>query len=166
MLKLQQPSVDDACIELCVSGQVVHTVKWRSKKQQQLADGTTADSWGPWRDSRLETVKALGSLYYRMGSAIGVAAASDKLTLFSPVFSFQPVCTIRGRPISQLDAQLEPTQLVVLDAGYWLPGKLLCVRGGCTGTVEARGWHTNAHLSKGDGRVHTIYVATRKRQCK
>jgi hypothetical protein len=145
---------------------VVHTVKWRSKKQQQLADGTTADSWGPWRDSRLETVKALGSLYYRMGSAIGVAAASDKLTLFSPVFSFQPVCTIRGRPISQLDAQLEPTQLVVLDAGYWLPGKLQCVRGGCTGTVEARGWHTNAHSSKGDGRVHTIYVATRKRQCK
>ena len=61
-----------------------------------------------------------------VGSALG--QAFDNKSLFLDItFSWQPVATIRDRPVTLLDAQLEGTKLTVLDAAKWVTGgKVVC----------------------------------------
>ena len=58
------------------------------------------------------------------------------------------------------------------DAGeaYWrkvsrLP-PLCCQNSDCNSSeLRDKGWHRNAHSCKGNGMVHTVYVASKRRQC-
>ena len=81
----------------------------------ELADGLSLDS-----------VAAKGQFMAGVGCALGLAF--DNKSLFLDItFSWQPVATIRDRPVTRLDAQLEGTKLTVLDAAKWVTGgKVVC----------------------------------------
>lgn len=99
-----------------------------------------------------------------VGSAIG--QAWGEAPFHNLVFSWQPVATIRNRPITLLDCQLEGTQLTVLDAAKWV-GKIKCPSCNCAEQVVDAGWHSNATSSKGGGSaVHTQFMMSKKRLCK
>ena len=101
-----------------------------------------------------------------VGSALGLAF--DNKSLFLDInFSWQPVATIRDRPVTLLDAQLEGTKLTVLDAAKWVTGgKVVCTCCNKYDDVRDKGFHTNATSSKGGGGdAHTLYLVSKKRHC-
>ena len=55
----------------------------------------------------------------RVGNAIGTAVDTGLIVMQQLTYTWQPVATIRDRPITQMDRWCEGTQLVVLDAALW-----------------------------------------------
>ena len=66
--------------------------------------------------------------------------------------------------------RLQGMMLVTVDTAYWrkvsrLP-PLCCQNSDCNSSeLRDKGWHRNAHSCKGNGMVHTVYVASKRRQC-
>ena len=118
----------------------------------------------------LSSVAERGAFYGDLGAAIGLAVSQGTVSPIDIRYTFQPLATITGRPPTQLDAQLQGTMLVTVDTVYWrkqagLP-PLCCQSPDCQGTeLRDKGWHRNAHSCKGNGIVHTVYVASKRRQC-
>ena len=130
--------------------------------------------------SKLETTSAWGGLCADLGNAVGTACENGALRPCGLVYSWQPVATIRHRPPTTLDAELEATQLVVLDIQFWTANELRCPHHHlnqvgtqpCGGQLKPEGWVDNASSScssKGEGEEEahttTIYLCSRTRKC-
>ena len=120
--------------------------------------------------SKLDTASALGNFMAHAGSAIGVYVREGQLRLYDVLFSWQKAATIKNRPVTELDAQLQGTQLAVIDASAWTNDDLSCPQVGddgqiCGGKLNPKGWASNATSSKGGGGVHTVYLASARRVC-
>ena len=106
-----------------------------------------------------------------VGNALGSAAAENRLQLFDITFSWQKSATIRNRPISTLDLELDWRQNVVVDLSYWnREPQLLCPRiqqngKSCGGELSDKGWAENAIPSKGMSN-HIVYTSSFSRLCK
>ena len=106
-----------------------------------------------------------------VGNALGSAAAENRLQLFDITFSWQKSATIRNRPISTLDLELDWRQNVVVDLSYWnREPQLLCPRiqqngKSCGGELSDKGWVENAISSKGISN-HIVYISSFSRFCK
>jgi len=121
--------------------------------------------------SRLGTVKAWGRLMAHVGNALGSAAADNKIPLFHIVFEWQQSATIRDRPVTPLDLELEGCQIVVIDLSLWSrEPQILCPRikddKACGGVLTKKGWVDNATSSKGLSSHHTLYLACCNRYCR
>ena len=126
-------------------------------------------------------VSEMGTLFADLGSGIGQAMADGRLPARHLVYDFQPIFTIaRQRAVTPLDCLLAGTQLVVLDTELWRTAPLTCpycsAQNPRPGDMDASGkpmpknitssWHQNAHSAKGNGQIHTVYLAGKRRVCK
>ena len=87
--------------------------------------------------SKLDSPTAWGSFYAGLGNAVGTACEKGSLRPCGLVYSWQPVATIRNRPLTQRDAELEATQLVVLDIQFWTANELRCPSLNKSGTLPS-----------------------------
>ena len=100
-----------------------------------------------------------------VGSALGQAAAKGAITMRHIVYDWQPTSTSKD-PVTALASQNEGTKLAVINYDQWRPaGSLRCPC--CSGSdVQDLSWADNARSTKGDGRTHTYYIASKRRKCK
>jgi hypothetical protein len=109
----------------------------------------------------LSNLQHRSTLFAALASAIGVS----KKPVFDIRWRFQPCCMIRHRPVTALDALLENTELVLMDAAQHMdPSKLKCPECGAF-EPQALQWHNKAASFKGPAEAPTIYLASRRRKC-
>jgi hypothetical protein len=125
----------------------------------------------PWGQVVLDPEILDGSLSMRaehrgtLLAALGAAIGQAQLPVYDIRWRFQACCMIRHRPTTALDAVLESTELVVLDASQHMdPSLLECPHCGAKAPSEHQ-WHDNASSFKGSAETPTIYVASMRRSC-
>jgi hypothetical protein len=135
-------------INFVVSGTTLHS------PQLSEGAGSCARSFKELRELHCDAVKALGG-----------ALAQGSVPYFGPAFSWQSVHTIRGRPVTELDRQLDGSGLVLLDAAAW--GSVSCPNcGSDANTSCTSSWSPAAAVPGGPSEaVHTWFIAAKRRVC-
>jgi hypothetical protein len=161
-MQLAHPTADPR-VRFKVEGQVVFDVEYRPKLEATEAPSGSKYS-EQWSTKELGTVKQAGKLMADIGARLGQVMLDGKHSARDITFTFQPSST-KKTGVSPLDVQLEGCKLVVVDHDMWSEGVKPCCPGCSSSNTKSNAWHTNAHSCKGDGNCHTIFVASKKRQC-
>ena len=107
LVQLKHPTVgNQALVKLKLDGQTICDVGWRLK-----GEGSSAELQ-PWLTSPWDSVRTRGFFY--LGSAIGRQHTAGRWQ------QGVRLPAVRDRPTTALDAQLKGTQLVLVDADFWV----------------------------------------------